>query len=66
MGTAQIVFADVVRCGATGSDVTVSDVSHVTGSGLTGSYRVRMLNHYMLYYYYNSSSTTCVTAHDRR
>ena len=32
MDTAQLVFADVVRGGATGSDVTVSDISHVTGS----------------------------------
>ena len=34
MGTAQVVFEGVVRGGgATGSRVTGSDVSHVTGSG---------------------------------
>ena len=34
MNTAQLVFEDMVRGGATGSDVTVSNISHVTGSGL--------------------------------
>jgi hypothetical protein len=33
MGTAQVVFEEVERGGATGSHVTGSDVSHVTGSG---------------------------------
>jgi hypothetical protein len=35
MCTAQLSFAEE-RCGATGSDVTGSDVSHVTGSDVTG------------------------------
>jgi len=38
MGTAQTIFEEVVRGGTTGSDatgsyVTASDVSHVTGTG---------------------------------
>jgi len=33
MGTDKLLFAKVVRGGATGSHVTGSDVSHVTGSG---------------------------------
>ena len=33
MGTAQAIFAEVLYGGATGSHVTRSDVSHVTGSG---------------------------------
>jgi len=40
MGTAQLVFAKVVRGGATGSHVTGSDVSHEYGSDVihkTGS-----------------------------
>ena len=36
MGTAQVVFEEVERGGATGSHVTGSDVSHVTGSDVTG------------------------------
>jgi hypothetical protein len=64
MNTAQLVFEDMVRGGATGSDVTVINMSHVTEAALTGSDRVRMCNHYILYYY--NSSTKCVTAHDRK
>ena len=32
MGTAQVAFMEVERGGATGSHVTRSDVSHVTGN----------------------------------
>ena len=41
MGTAQLAFVELVRCGATGSHVTGS---HVTGSDVTGSpkYVLRM------------------------
>ena len=35
MGTAQVAFAVVMCGGATGSDVTGSDVSHVTGSDVS-------------------------------
>jgi hypothetical protein len=35
MGTAQVAFAVVLCGGATGSDVTGSDVSHVTGSDVS-------------------------------
>jgi hypothetical protein len=40
MGTAQVTFEVVLWGGATGSDMTGSDVSHVTGSDvshMTGS-----------------------------
>ena len=52
--------------GTTGSDVTKSDVSHVTGGGPDRKWRqsrkyvLRMRNRYILYYYY-SSSTKCST-----
>ena len=32
MGTAQVAFVEVERGGATGSHVTRSDVSHMTGN----------------------------------
>jgi hypothetical protein len=35
MGTAQLLFAVVLCGGATGSDVTGSDVSHMTGSDVS-------------------------------
>ena len=40
--------------------LTGSDISYVSGSGITGSHRVRMRNRYIWYYYY-SSSTKCST-----
>ena len=49
MGTAQLAF-EVERCGGatrshvTGSDMTGSDVSHVTGSGHIRKYVLRMCN----------------------
>ena len=43
MGTAQATFAEVVRGGATGSDITGSNV---TGSRVTGSDRVHMRNRF--------------------
>jgi hypothetical protein len=44
MGTAQAIFAGE-QWGATGSDVTGSDVSHVTGSDVTGLH-VTFLSHF--------------------
>jgi hypothetical protein len=56
MGTAQATFTEMVRGGATGSDVshvtgsdvshvTGSDVSHVTGNDITGSVTERKWHH---------------------
>ena len=36
MDTAQTIFEEVVRGGATGRNVTGSDVSHVTGNHVSG------------------------------
>ena len=36
MGTDKTILAEVVLGGATGSDVTESEVSHVTRSDVTG------------------------------
>ena len=44
MGTAQVVFAVGLCGGATGSDVTGSDISHVTGSDHVRKYVMRMRN----------------------
>ena len=44
MGTDKLVFAVMLCGGATGSDMTGSDVSHVTGSDPMRKYVLRMRN----------------------
>ena len=68
MGTDKTAFVEVVRGGATGSDVNGSHVagSDVTGSGPDQKWSRALAQPFPVLFSYYSSSTKCVIAHDRQ